>query len=192
MEFQKQIFGSHQPLMLSSGILLALAMFPGLPKVPFLLLGVGLGAIAWQMKKKDAAPQEAGAGAKSGEPKAPKENLEDLLRVEPLSIEVGVGLITFMADGASSPLLRRIGSIRKQLASELGFIIPAVRVTDNLTLRSREYSIHLKGIEIARFELPQGMELAISVTATERPPDGRPTRDPAFGVPAWWIPGLSG
>ena len=97
-----------------------------------------------------------------------KENLEDLLRVEPLSIEVGVGLISFIAEGPGSPLLRRIASIRKQLATELGFIIPAVRVTDNLSLRAREYSICLKGIEVARFELPQGSELAIALTATEQ------------------------
>ncbi|MDP9170638.1 MAG: flagellar biosynthesis protein FlhA, partial [Acidobacteriota bacterium] len=83
---------------------------------------------------------------------------------------------------------RRIAGIRKQIASELGFIIPALRVTDNLALRAREYAISLKGIEIARFEMPPGCELAIALTATERPPDGRPTRDPAFGVPAWWIP----
>ena len=185
VEFQKQIFGASQPLQLASGVLIALALFPGLPKIPFLALGIGLGAIAWQMQKKAVADTPDSAAE---QPRAPKENLEDLLRVEPLSIEVGVGLISFIADGANSPLLRRIGGIRKQLVSELGFIIPAVRVTDNLGLRSREYAINLKGIEIARFELPQGSELAIAVTATERPPDGRPTRDPAFGVAAWWIP----
>ena len=185
VEFQKQIFGSPQPLLLASGVLIALALFPGLPKIPFILLGAGLGAIAWQMKKKaEAAP----AGAAAAPPKTPKENLDDLLRVEPISIEVGVSLISYISDGANSPLLRRIGNIRKQLATELGFIIPPVRVTDNLSLRAREYSINLKGIEIARFELPLGCDLAIAVTGTERPPDGRPTKDPAFGVPAWWIP----
>ncbi|MES1257894.1 MAG: flagellar biosynthesis protein FlhA, partial [Acidobacteriota bacterium] len=182
VEFQKQIFGSAQPLMLSSGVLVALAMFPGLPRIPFLLAGVGLGAVAWQIRKTAAAVAAPGAGR--AQPTAQKENLEDLLRVEPLSIEVGVGLLTLIADGAHSPLLRRIGGIRKQLAAELGFIIPAVRVTDNLSLRSREYAIQLKGIEIARFELPPGSELAIAVTASDRPPDGRPTKDPAFGVPA--------
>jgi flagellar biosynthesis protein FlhA len=185
VEFQRQIFGASQPLQLASGILVALALFPGLPKIPFLVLGVGLGAIAWRMDKTGAAGAPDAAAA---QPKAPKENLEDLLRVEPLSIEVGVGLIAFIADGSNSALLRRIGGIRKQLAAESGFIIPAVRVTDNLSLRSREYAIHLKGIEMAKFELPQGSELAIAVTATERPPDGRPAKDPAFGVPAWWIP----
>lgn len=186
VEVQKQIFGAYQPLLLASGVLIALAAFPGLPKIPFLLLGCGVGAAGWRMRKNSARPalQESA----SGTVKPPKENLDDLLRVEPLSIEVGVGLISFIAEGVNSPLLRRIGSIRKQLATELGFIIPSVRVTDNLTLRAREYSICLKGIEVARFELPQGSELAIALTATQPPPDGRPTKDPAFGVAAWWVP----
>jgi flagellar biosynthesis protein FlhA len=185
VEFQKQIFGNAQPLLLASGVLLALALFPGLPKVPFVLLGAGLGAIGGQMKRKSAAaPPDANAAL----PRTQKENLEDLLRVEPLSIEVGVSLVSFISDGVNSPLLRRIGNIRRQLASELGFIIPSVRVTDNLSLRAREYVINLKGIEIARFELPQGCDMAIAVTASDKPPEGRPTKDPAFGVPAWWIP----
>ncbi|MDE3197501.1 MAG: FHIPEP family type III secretion protein [Acidobacteriota bacterium] len=185
VEFQKQIFGASQPLLLASGVLVALALLPGLPKVPFLLLGGGLGTAAWRMK---ANAKTAPESAVSAAPKAPKENLEDLLRVEPISIEVGVSLVSFISDGANSPLLRRIGNIRKQLATDLGFIIPPVRVTDNLTLRAREYAIHLKGIEITRFELPQGCDLAIAVTATDRPPEGRATKDPAFGVAAWWIP----
>jgi flagellar biosynthesis protein FlhA len=186
VEFQKQIFGTAQPLLLASGVLIALAAFPGLPKIPFLFLGVGLGAIGWQMKKRVDAAMLPETGA--GPAKPVKENLDDLLRVEPLSIEVGVSLISFIAEGVNSPLLRRIGNIRKQLAGELGFIIPAVRVTDNLSLKAREYSICLKGIEVTRFELPQGMELAIALTSAERPPEGRPTKDPAFGVPAWWVP----
>jgi flagellar biosynthesis protein FlhA len=185
VEFQKQIFGNSQPLLLASGVLIALAMFPGLPKIPFIFLGAGLGTIGWRMKKSAAvALPEAAAG----QPRTQKENLEDLLRVEPLSIEVGVSLVSFISDGVNSPLLRRIGNIRKQLATDLGFIIPAVRCTDNLSLRAREYAIHLKGIEIARFELPQGCDMAIAVTATDKPPEGRSAKDPAFGVPAWWIP----
>ena len=185
VEFQKQVFGAAQPLLLSAGVLIALALMPGLPKIPFIFLGAGLGTIGWQMKKKaQAVPTDSGAA----QPRTPKENLEDLLRVEPISIEVGVSLVSFISDGANSPLLRRIANIRKQLASDLGFIIPAVRVTDNLGLRAREYSISLKGIEIARFEMPAGCDMAIAVTGTEKPPEGRPTKDPAFGVPAWWIP----
>ncbi|MDP9054980.1 MAG: flagellar biosynthesis protein FlhA [Acidobacteriota bacterium] len=186
VELQRQIFGSPQPLFLSSGILIALAAFPGLPTLPFLVLGSGVGAVGWRMKKR--AGQKSLPEADGGPARPARENLDDLLRVEPLSIEVGVSLISFISEGANSPLLRRIGSIRKQLAAELGFIIPAVRVTDNLGLRAREYSICLKGIEIARFELPQGCDLAIALTSSEPPPGGRITKDPAFGVSAWWVP----
>ncbi len=183
-EFQKQIFGASRPLLLSSGVLIALSAFPGLPKIPFILLGSGLGAVAWNMTKKDSLASNAA----DPEPARPvRENLEDLLRVESLSLEVGVGLVSYIAEGVNSPILRRIGAIRKQLAAELGFIIPSVRVTDNLKLKPREYSILLKGVELAKFELPPGAELAIAVTATEKPPVGRATTDPAFGVPAWWI-----
>ncbi len=185
VEFQKQVFGASQPLMLSSAVLVALAAFPGLPRIPFLLMGAGIGTVAWKLKKKEAKPS---LDTGSSQPKAARENLEDLLRIEPLSVEVGVGLISFLTGGANSPLLRRIAGIRKQLATELGFIIPSVRVADNLSLRAREYAISLKGVEMARFELPPGMELAIALTATERPAEGRPTKDPAFGVAAWWIP----
>ena len=84
------------------------------------------------------------------------------MRVEPLAIEVGLGLVGLVEGAQDSALLRRISSIRKQLATELGYLLPPVRVTDNLQLRSREYVISLKGVEIARYELPQGCELAIS------------------------------
>ncbi len=185
VEFQKQVFGAAQPLMLSSGVLIALAAFPGLPGIPFLLMGGGLGVAAWNMKKKT---KQVAAEAAVAVPKATRENLEDLLKIEPLSVEVGVGLISFLTGGANSQLLKRIGGIRKQLATDLGFIIPPVRVADNLALRAREYSICLKGVEMARFELPPGSELAIALTATEKPPEGKPTKDPAFGVAAWWVP----
>ncbi|HWE49126.1 MAG TPA: flagellar biosynthesis protein FlhA [Bryobacteraceae bacterium] len=185
VEFQKQVFGQPQPLLLASGILIALATFPGMPTAPFLTFGVGLGTAAWRMKKR---AEKSLPEASAGPAKPAKENLDDLLRVEPLSIEVGVSLISFISDGPNSPLLRRIGAIRKQFATELGYIIPAVRVTDNLSLRAREYSICVKGVEVARYELPQGCEMAIAISATEKPPDGRATKDPAFGVPAWWIP----
>ena len=97
VEFQKQVFGASQPLLLSSGVLIALAAFPGLPGIPFLLMGGGLGGSAWSMKKRADSAGKAAAG----HPKATRENLDDLLRVEPLSVEVGVGLISFMAEGAN-------------------------------------------------------------------------------------------
>ncbi len=187
IEFRKQVFGASQPLLLSSGVLLALAAFPGLPKIPFLVLGVGVGAAALRMRKNaaiEAVRQEEEVAA----PAQNKENIESLLKVEPLAVEVGLGLVPFVEGGANSALLRRISSIRKQIAQELGYVVPPVRVADNLALRTREYAVMLKGAEIARYELPQGCELAIPTGQQGAPPDGQPTKDPAFGLAAFWIP----
>jgi flagellar biosynthesis protein FlhA len=185
-EFNKQIFGNAQPLLLASGVLMALAALPGLPKFPFLLLGGGAAAVGWNIRKRQiAAPA---AEAKAAKTEAAKDNLENLLRVEPLAIEVGLGLIGMVEGAQESPLLRRISAIRKQLATDLGYLLPPVRVADNLALRSREYLISLKGVEISRYELPQGQELAIPTGAPDPSLQGIATREPAFGMSALWVP----
>jgi len=183
LDFQKQVFSNPQPLLLASGVLIAMAAFPGLPKIPFLVLGAGVGTIAWRMRQK------TGAGDKAKPPAtAPaRENLETLLKVEPLSVEVGLGLVQMVEGGQNSPLLRRIASIRRQLATELGFIVPPVRVTDNLTLKAREYVISIKGVEVSRFELVHGCELAIHSDEKTEAIEGIPTHEPAFGIAAVWI-----
>jgi flagellar biosynthesis protein FlhA len=182
-EFRRQVFGNAQPLMLAGGVLLAMAAFPGLPKLPFLVLGVGLGAVAWRMSRAPATAQPEPAAP----PPAPRENLEALLRVEPIAIELGLGLVRLVEGGQNSPLLRRIAAIRRQLVLDLGFVLPAVRVTDNLSLRSREYVILIKGAEVARYEMRQGMELALHSGQPSAPIEGEATREPAFGLPALWI-----
>jgi flagellar biosynthesis protein FlhA len=185
-EFRKQILGNSQPLILAGGVLVALAALPGLPKLPFLLLGCGAGAAGWQMRKKELV--QAAAPSEEGKPAQAKENIESLLRVEPLAIEVGLGLVGLVEGAQESALLRRISAIRRQLAGDLGYLLPQVRVTDNLSLRSREYVISLKGVEISRYELPQGCELAIPTGAAGTAVEGQATRDPAFGMNALWIP----
>jgi len=183
LDFQKQIFGNSQPLLLASGVLVAMAAFPGLPKIPFLVLGSGIGVVAWRLRQKTAAAEKTQAPAAA----PARENLETLLRVEPLSVEVGLGLVQLVEGGQNSPLLRRIASIRRQLATELGYIVPPVRVTDNLTLKAREYVISMKGVELARYELAHGCELAIHADDKAGKIDGLETREPAFGIAAVWI-----
>ncbi len=184
-EFRKQVFGAAQPLLLSSGVLIALAAFPGLPKIPFLVLGTGLGALGWKMRKSvQTAEQQAVASA----PAQAKETLEGSMKVELLAVEVGLGLVQFVEGGQNSPLLRRISGIRKQLAKEMGYLLPPVRVTDNLALRSREYLISLKGVELSRYELPLGCEMAIAAGKVEGALEGSKTKDPAFNMNAVWIP----
>ena len=182
-DFRKQIFGSPQPLLLASGVLIVLACVPGMPGIPFLLLGLGLGAGGWRMRSRPAAKEQAPSAAKPA-----RENLEGLLKVEPLAIEVGLGLVKMVEGAQNSPLLKRISGIRRQLAADLGYLLPPVRVADNLALRAREYVISLKGAEIARYELPQGCQLAIPSGRSAPALEGTATREPAFGLAAWWIP----
>lgn len=185
-EVRKQFFGQSQPLLLASGVLVAMALFPGLPKAPFLVLGAAAGAYGWRVRQKSLARQEAAPAVAQS---APRENLEALLRVEPLAVEVGLGLVRFVEGGQQSPLLRRIAGIRRQLALDLGFLLPPVRVTDNLNLKAREYQITLKGVSLARYELPAGCDLAIPPAAGGGAAvEGTPTREPAFGMAALWIP----
>jgi len=180
-----QVFGKPEPLLLASGVLVALALMPGLPTIPFLALGGGLGAISWQKRRK----RDTGVAISTDSAGKPaKENIEALLQVDPLTVEVGLGLVRLVDGGANSPLLQRIAGIRKNLASQLGYYLPPVKVNDNLSLRSREYSIVLKGVEIARYELPAGHELAIPAGAVDGSVEGKPTKDPAFGLAALWIP----
>src|SRR5664280_2530637 len=184
-DVQKQIFGSPQPLFLSSGVLLVLSTFPGLPTIPFLLMGSGLGAGAWKLRKKQIAAHKAETAVK---PAAAHENIEKLLKVEPLAIEMGQGLVKFVGGGQESPLIKRIGGIRRQLAGELGFVLGPVRVVDNVALNVNEYVISLKSAEIARYELPAGCELAIPVGKSNPPLGGKQTKEPAFGMTGWWVP----
>jgi len=183
-EFRRQVFGKWQPLMFTAGALICLAAFPGLPKVPFMIMGVGLGAASWRMRRNLAGTE---SGVTAAPVEALKENVEDLLKVETLSIEVGLGLVRMVNGGTDSPLLRRVGAIRRQLATELGYILPAVRLKDNLSLKAHEYAICMKGVEISRFEVPPNCELAIAVGKPSSVIEGVATREPAFDIPALWV-----
>ncbi len=183
LDFQKQVFNNSQPLLLASAVLIAMAAFPGLPKIPFLVLGAGVGFVGWRLRQKSVIDEKSKPPAA-----APvRESLDGLLRVEPLAVEVGLGLVQLVEGGQNSPLLRRIASIRRQLATELGYVLPPVRVTDNLTLKAREYVISIKGVEISRYELAHGCELAIHSDDKSAKIEGIPTHEPAFGIGAVWI-----
>lgn len=183
-EIRKQIFSNYEPLLLASGVLIAMAAFPGLPKIPFLVLGGTAGFTGWKLRKKMLAAKPSSA---PGAIAKPKDDIDSLLKVEPLAVEVGLGLVRFVEGGANSVLLKRIAVIRRQFAAELGYVLPPVRVTDNLQLKAREYLILVKGTEVARYELQAGCELAIQPSQNAATPPGTPTREPAFNIPAVWV-----
>jgi flagellar biosynthesis protein FlhA len=184
-QVQAQVFGKSEPLLLASGVLVALSLFPGLPTIPFMALGGGLGAIAWRLRRKN--DETVKTSTESAE-KPAKENVEALLQVDPLTVEVGLGLVKLVEGGANSRLLQRIAGIRKNLAQQLGYYLPPVKVNDNVSLRAREYALLIKGVEMARYEMPAGQELAIPSAGADGTLEGRATKDPAFQLSAMWIP----
>src|SRR5450755_2693428 len=186
-DFRKQVFGAYQPLLLAAGVLVVIALIPGLPKIPFLAIGGAVGGYAWKLKNRRNIDAIAEApAAESGQSK-PKDSVDDLLKVEPLAIEVGLGLVKLVEGGANSPLLKRVSGIRRQLATDLGYMLPPLKLTDNLSMEAHRYAILIKGVQISSFELPPGCELAISVGKALKPINGTPTKEPAFGIPAIWI-----
>lgn len=187
-----QLLSNPQPLLLSGGVLMTMSLFPGLPTLPFLSMGAGVAYAGWKLRQKldEAPPAVAAPGAKPAAGPA-KDSVEALLKIEPLAVEVGLGLVRLVEGGQNSPLLRRIAGIRRQMAAELGYLLPPVRVTDKLQLRAGEYLVLLKGAEIARFEIAPNRELAIhpggGAGGAEASLEGLPGKDPAFGIPALWI-----
>ena len=168
----KQLLGSAQPLLLAERRSGRAGAAAGIAHHSVPADGRRIGHRSWRMRQKSAAiaADSTVAAAK------PKENLEGLLKVEPLSVEVGLGLVNLVERGAESPLLTRVAGIRRQLATQLGYLMPPVKVKDNMALRSREYVIQMRGIEIARFELMQGHELAIPSGNPDPTLQGKATR----------------
>jgi flagellar biosynthesis protein FlhA len=123
-------------------------------------------------------------------PSAPKptENMADLLTVDPLEVELGYGLVSLADPKQGGDLLERITAVRRQVATELGFLVPPIRVRDNVRLRGNQYSVRLRGLEIGSAELHPNHLLAMDAGAVSQPISGIPAEDPAFGLPAVWVP----
>jgi flagellar biosynthesis protein FlhA len=184
-ELTKQLFSKSRPLFIASGVMLTLTLIPGLPKFSFLILSAGCAFMAYRLREIPVVPgKEPDAEAKP----AVQEQLETLLKLDEISVEVGYALIPLVDQKAGGQMLPRIRALRRHLATELGFIVPSIHITDNMRLKPREYVIRLRGVEIARGETYQDWLLAISSESSPPALEGVETREPAFGVPARWIP----
>jgi flagellar biosynthesis protein FlhA len=184
----RQVLSRRRPLVIAAGVMLALAAIPGLPKFSFFLLAAGTAFLAWRAPKFTEEPGAATAAAAAGEKKPVQESVEDLLKLDDLSLEVGYGLVALVDKNQGGQLLARVKALRQNLAQQLGFIVPPIHITDNVRLKPKEYAIALRGVEVARWELYQDNLLAISSEGSPRPLPGVPTKEPAFGVAAVWIP----
>ncbi|MBR2525802.1 flagellar biosynthesis protein FlhA [bacterium] len=194
-----EMFSDPRVLGVVSGLLICLGIVPGMPTIPFFLIGAGAGSWAvmkYKGKKKvleeaQKAQEEAAKAEKSGKraKKATRESVMELLSVETIEIEVGYRLVPLLNVEMGGDLLERIAQIRRSTALELGIVLPSIRVKDNLQLSPNTYQIKLKGNPIEAGEVYPDRSLAMNATGGENNPNikGISAIEPAFGLPAIWI-----
>ena len=194
-ELGAQLLRGRNTLWIACGVLLGLALIPGLPKLSFVLMAAGVALLARKLpaaKEGAMALSDEAAPTKAAVAEVAKgENLASLLKMDELTLEIGFQLISLVDEKQGGQMLNRVRALRRHLATELGFIVPAVHITDNLRLKPREYVVSLRGVEIARWQTEQNCLLAVNADPKARAMPGTETREPAFGVMARWIlPGL--
>jgi len=190
-EFIKQLFSRPQALAVAGGFL-GVLIFTSLPTIPLLLIGggcIGLATMLLRQTTRDQATAEAKKRAEAAKPA--EERIEDYLAVDPMEIEIGVGLIRLADPKRGGDLLDRIQAVRQNVASDIGIILPKVRIRDSFQLDQNQYRIKITGMPVSEGTLHPGMFLAIDSGVTNGTVSGMPTKDPAFGTPALWIePGV--
>jgi len=181
-DITKQLFVNPKVLFTAAGIMAILGMVPGLPHVPFFLLSAASGGLAYALGRPvvEEKTSEQLIEAPPAEPA-----IETFIELEPLTFEIGYGLIP-LVEGGRADLLNKIKSMRRQLAGDLGFVVPSIHIKDNLQLRPHEYALLIRGIEVARSEVMMGYHLAVPSAGAQKI-DGIPTKEPAFGMPAFWV-----
>jgi flagellar biosynthesis protein FlhA len=187
-EIQSQLFGRPKTLLIASGALLLFAIVPGLPTLPFLVLASVTGGMGY-VKLRDRHAAEAAEAAPAATTAPKEDRVEDYLQVDPVELEIGYGLISLVDEARNGDLFARITNMRRQLAIDLGIVIPPVRVRDNLQLDPNEYVVKIRGNVAATGSLLMDRYLAMNPGTADGVLKGQEVREPAFGLPAVWIPG---
>ncbi len=187
-ELADQLVSQPKGLLICSAFLALLSLTP-LPTVPLLATSAGLGALAWFMIRRRPTPDDGDAPAHDAAPmdELPETPIESVLKVDTLELEIGYGLVALVDKAQGGDLLARINAARRQLAAELGLVMPPVRIRDNVKLEPDAYRIKIRGVPIAQGIVRPGRLLAMDAGLASGPLDGERTREPAFGLDAWWI-----
>jgi flagellar biosynthesis protein FlhA len=189
-----QILEQRKAPLVAGVVIMSFAVVPALPKIPFLVIGGLFFAVGWSLRKvpnkaeRAEAAKAAPATAGAGELPAPRDAALDALALDPLELAIGFGLVPMVDQQAGGTLLQRVGTIRRQIASELGMVIPPVRIRDDVGLDSHEYVMRVRGTEVARGGIMAGHHLAMDPGDAMGQLPGIATVEPAFGLPAVWIP----
>lgn len=187
-EVTRQMFMSPRAVGIAGAVLGLLAIVPGLPTIPFMIMGIGLGGISWMINRSRQESEENERRKVEAAALGPKkENIEGMLPLDMVELEVGYGLINVVESDKSGDLLERIASIRKQFALDLGIVVPSIHIRDNLQLGPGEYRVMIKGNRVGGGVLRPEAMLAMDPGNVSERIEGTPTREPAFGLDALWI-----
>jgi len=185
-DLSRQFLKTSQPLTMAAVIIAAMALVPGMPKIPFLLLAIGtvlMGRVVAQSekgrkKKLETLPQQV---------KAEKQPVEELLDIDRVAVNVGVRLISMVDPRKHSTVFDRIGALRRKFAQQLGIVMPLIRLRDNINLEPTAYEIRLADLPVAKGRLEPDMFLAMDSGAVQTKVEGIETTEPVYGLPALWI-----
>jgi flagellar biosynthesis protein FlhA len=188
-ELTSQLLTQPRILFIGAGFLLFLAILPGFPKVPLIVLGAILGVFGVYLRRGLKVKEEEKPALKKEKEEVTKgpESVLGLLQIDPIALEIGYNLIPLVDPEQGGDLLERVTMIRRQSAIELGLIFPPIRIRDNMRLEPNTYSIKIKGVEVGKGTIRMGKYLAMNPGNIEEKIEGEETVEPAFGLPAIWI-----
>jgi flagellar biosynthesis protein FlhA len=186
-DLTSQLIRQPRAIMIAAGMLIIFGLVPGMPTLPFFVLGASIGILGYfsstTLKRKQREEELADSVAEQ----ETDERTEDLLKVDTLEVEIGYGLIPLVDSNQGGDLLDRVTSIRRQLALEMGIIVPPIRIRDNVQLKPNQYRVKIKGIKVAEYELMPDHVMAINPGLEKDDIEGFETREPAFDLAAKWI-----
>ncbi|MGB2866188.1 MAG: flagellar biosynthesis protein FlhA, partial [Sedimentisphaerales bacterium] len=184
-DLSRQFLKTSQPLIIAGFIIALMALVPGLPKIPFLLLGAGSALLGRAVAKTEKGHKQK--RSVSPQAKAEKQPVEELLDVDRISVQVGVRLISMVDPRKDSTIFDRIGALRRKFARQLGIIIPLVRLRDNINIEPTAYEIRIAELPVAKGRLEPDMFLAMDPGTVKTKVKGIDTTEPVYGLPALWV-----
>jgi flagellar biosynthesis protein FlhA len=186
-ELRKQLLANPKAIGVAGALLGVMGLIPGMPNFVFLSIGALCGAAAWTLKQRRAAPPKPAPVAPVASPESKELSWDDVQPVDRLGLEVGYRLVPLVDAKQKGDLLGRVRGVRRKLSQDLGFLVPAVHIRDNLELAPNAYRITLGGVPIGEGVIHPDRELALNPGRVFGPVQGIATRDPAFGMEAIWI-----
>ncbi|HRY24872.1 MAG: flagellar biosynthesis protein FlhA [Geminicoccaceae bacterium] len=183
----KQMGAFPKSLGVTSGLMFALAVLPGLPVLPFVIIGGGAGWLAWRSSRAAVAAETAENLPEPAPARPPEEPIATALQIDPIRLELGYGLLPLINESGAGRLTEQIKALRRQLAGELGFVMPSVRIQDNIQLPANTYVLKVKEMEAARGDIRPNMLLVMHPQGAAIELPGEETVEPTFGLAAMWV-----